>query len=76
MVKGWTEGTGKTVYERMEELRPYVASHDHKAEWVVIKALCDWADGSKHGKYQELAAASAVSLCLHVFGDPRALDGV
>ena len=25
----------------------YVSSHEHKVDWIVIKAICDWADGHK-----------------------------
>ena len=25
----------------------YVSSHEHKVDWIVIKAICDWADGNK-----------------------------
>ena len=25
----------------------YVASHEDKKDWIVIKAICDWGDGKK-----------------------------
>jgi nucleoside phosphorylase len=25
----------------------YVSSLEHRVEWIVIKAICDWADGNK-----------------------------
>jgi nucleoside phosphorylase len=31
----------------MEGTGLYVSSHQHKVDWIVIKAICDWADGSK-----------------------------
>ena len=31
----------------MEGTGLYVASADHKVDWIVIKAICDWADGNK-----------------------------
>jgi nucleoside phosphorylase len=31
----------------MEGAGLYVSSHDHKVDWIVIKAICDWADGNK-----------------------------
>jgi nucleoside phosphorylase len=43
--------------------------------WILVKAVCDWGDGKKHKQYQELAAASAISLCLDVFKDPALFDG-
>jgi nucleoside phosphorylase len=32
----------------MEGAGLYVASADHKVDWIVIKAICDWADGNKN----------------------------
>jgi nucleoside phosphorylase len=31
----------------MEGIGLYVPCHEHKVDWVVIKAICDWADGNK-----------------------------
>ena len=31
----------------MEGSGLYVSSHEHKVDWIVIKAICDWADGRK-----------------------------
>jgi nucleoside phosphorylase len=47
-----------------------------KIEWIVVKAICDWADGSKKNKHQALAAAAAVSLALKVLSNPNALVGL
>ena len=45
-------------------------------EWIIVKGICDWADGTK-GQNKELcqktAAESAVSLLDHIFSDNRAL---
>lgn len=43
--------------------------------WILIKAICDWADGSKHKRHQPLAAAAATSLAYHVLNRPDALNG-
>jgi nucleoside phosphorylase len=52
----------------MEGAGVYVASEGHKTDWIVIKAICDWADGHK-GRYkterQEKAAMSAATFFLH-----------
>jgi hypothetical protein len=58
----------------MEGAGLWAAADRNSTEWVLAKAVCDWADGCKHDKYQEMA--SAVSLCHHVFSDPHALDGL
>jgi nucleoside phosphorylase len=60
----------------MEGAGLWAASDRNRTEWMLAKAVCDWADGFKNDDYQELAAASAVSLCLHVFSDSHALDGL
>lgn len=59
----------------MEGAGLWAAAERHRKEWMVVKAVCDWGDGNKHDSYQELAAASAASLCHHVFDDQNALDG-
>jgi len=60
----------------MEGTGLWASSSRDKKDWIVVKGVCDWADGNKNDAYQMMAAASAVSLCLHVFRDPGALDGV
>ena len=40
----------------------YVSSYDNKVDWIVIKAICDWADGNKgvdKMARQKLAAKNA-----------------
>lgn len=44
------------------------------SEWIIVKAVCDWADGTKHKEHQPLAATSAVALVEHVFGPNGVLD--
>jgi nucleoside phosphorylase len=41
--------------------------------WILVKAICDWGDGKKHGKHQPLAAAAAVSLVHHVLSPKSVL---
>jgi len=52
------------------------ADRKKKCEWIVVKAICDWADGTKTKEHQEFAAASAVSLVEHVFNQVGALDAI
>lgn len=44
--------------------------------WILVKAICDWGDGTKHKRHQPLAAAAAVSLVHHVLSYKRALDSI
>ena len=60
----------------MEGTGLWSAAEAKRAHWILVKGVCDWADGHKHDDLQEMAAASACSLCHHVFSDARALDGL
>lgn len=53
----------------MEGSGLYVAATQHKIDWILIKAICDWADGRKgedKEARQALAAHNAASFVLHV----------
>lgn len=53
---------GEAIGGEMEGAGLYVSSHEHKVDWIVIKAICDWADGGKRYKKterQKLAAKNA-----------------
>jgi nucleoside phosphorylase len=43
----------------MEAVGMYAAAARNRLEWVVIKAICDWADGKKDKKHQKRAAMNA-----------------
>lgn len=51
------------------------AACDRKADWIVVKGICDFADGEK-GKdkieRQTIAIESALSLCIEIFNSPYA----
>lgn len=57
----------------MEGTGVYGASAKHRSEWIVVKAICDWGDGTKHDNHQTLAAAAAVSLVEQVISPKQAL---
>lgn len=40
-------------------------------EWILVKGICDWGDGTKNKDYQALAADAATSLCHAVFSNPH-----
>ena len=44
-----------------------------KHEWILVKAICDWADGDKTDNHYGFAAASAVSFVQHVLSQPGAV---
>jgi nucleoside phosphorylase len=43
-----------------------------KCEWILVKAICDWADGEKTDNHQGFAAASSVNYVKHVLSQPNA----
>lgn len=54
----------------MEGAGIYAACQDKEVPWILLKAICDFADGKKgvqKSEKQELAITVALSVCLHVF---------
>lgn len=52
----------------MEGAGLYVSCQDAKVDWILVKAICDWADGNKdHEKKQrqQQAAENAAAFVLH-----------
>jgi nucleoside phosphorylase len=53
----------------MEGAGLYAAAHLKKVDWILAKAICDWADGKKSQdkkKHQQLAAANSAGFVFHV----------
>ncbi|MCP4697963.1 MAG: hypothetical protein GY862_14090 [Gammaproteobacteria bacterium] len=50
----------------MEGAGLYAAARDAKVDWILVKAICDWADGSKNDEAQSLAARNAAQFVLYV----------
>ena len=50
----------------MEGAGLYVAASESKVDWILAKAICDWADGSKNYEFQQIAAQNATNFLLHV----------
>lgn len=57
----------------MEGAGVYAAADRQRIEWIIIKGICDWADGNKDKEHQPLAAAAAVSLVHFVLSEPDVL---
>ncbi|WP_426992448.1 hypothetical protein [Methylomonas sp. CM2] len=52
----------------MEGAGLYTACQDEKIDWILVKAICDWADGNKHQdkkERQQLAAQNAATFVLY-----------
>ncbi|MFO0951700.1 MAG: hypothetical protein U0835_11245 [Isosphaeraceae bacterium] len=58
----------------MEGVGLSAAAEREKCEWILVKAICDWADGEKSDNHQAFAAASAVSLVRHVLSQPGVIS--
>jgi len=54
----------------------WAAATRARIEWILVKAVVDWADGKKHSDFQPMAAAAACSLVKAVLTDPNALHGL
>jgi len=62
-----TQFEPEAVGGEMEGGGLYVAALEEKVDWLVVKAICDWADGSKgqdKRRRQRLAAGRAASLVM------------
>ena len=50
----------------MEGTGVYSAAHHNGVDWILVKAICDWADGNKDDLHQKQAAENAVRFTIHV----------
>ncbi len=60
----------------MEGAGVAAAAERNRREWIVVKAICDWGDGTKTKKHQEFAAAASVDLVEHVLNQLGSLDAL
>lgn len=58
----------------MEGVGFYATAHRKRIPCILLKSICDWADGQKHKKYQPLAAATASSLLFHILSRKNVFD--
>lgn len=59
----------------MEGAGIYAATTRAKVpEWILVKGICDWGDGTKNKDYQSLAADAATSLCYAVFNNTHSFE--
>ncbi|MEH1826730.1 MAG: hypothetical protein V7L22_15425 [Nostoc sp.] len=60
----------------MEGVGVYASAENMKTPCILVKSICDWADGNKRDIYQKFAAASAVSLVYEVLSHQYALESL
>ena len=63
----------KPLGGEMEGAGAYEAAEREKVEVILIKGICDWADGHKNDRAQPFAAYAAVSLAKYVLTKPHVL---
>ncbi|MCP4702539.1 MAG: tetratricopeptide repeat protein [Gammaproteobacteria bacterium] len=56
----------EAVGGEMEGAGLYAAASQTKTDWILVKAICDWADGDKNDEDQSSAARNAAEFVLHV----------
>ncbi|MBN2549940.1 MAG: hypothetical protein JXB15_12325 [Anaerolineales bacterium] len=49
----------------MEGAGLYAAASDARVDWILVKAICDWADGNKNDGAQSQAAENAAGFVLY-----------
>jgi nucleoside phosphorylase len=65
----------KAIGGEMEGAGVYAASSRAHAHWIVVKAICDWGDGSKTKEFQPLAARNAAAVVQAVLSEPGLVAG-
>lgn len=63
----------------MEGAGLFAAASQYNVEWILVKGICDFADGNKSTNkhvYQQLAIESSVSLCNHICSVPTIFDAL
>jgi nucleoside phosphorylase len=66
-IGGEMEGTGMAAACSRAEAR---------REWILVKSVSDWGDGTKGDRHRPLAAAVAASLVAHVLSEADATSGL
>lgn len=60
----------------MEAAGLYSAASELGTDWIVVKAICDWADGNKSDDHRDLAAAASASLVHEVLSNPHVFNDI
>ena len=55
----------------MEGASLYEVANDKHVEWVLVKAICDWADGDKNDDHQKQAAKNAARFAIQVLSQDQ-----
>jgi nucleoside phosphorylase len=63
----------KAIGGDMEAAGLYAAAARKKVEWIVVKGIADWADGTKTKQWQPFAALAAATFVENMLQDPLSL---
>ena len=66
VVKSFLKEEPEAIGGEMEGAGLYAAARDAGVEWILVKAICDWADGTKNDDIQPQAARNAASFVLYI----------
>ena len=66
----------KPVGGEMEGHATYAAAQSGGVEIILVKAICDWADGDKDDSAQLFAMEMAVDACQHLLSKPDVLSSL
>lgn len=76
----------KTFHNKLKELEPeaiggdmeggglYIAAIQHKIDWIIVKAICDWGDEQKGDTHHRQASENSAKFVYHIlkiWGDGR-----
>lgn len=65
---GLLEDEPEALGGEMEAAGLFAAAHEEKLDWLIVKAVCDYADGNKSKdkkRRQKIAAGSAMAFLGH-----------
>ena len=63
----------------MEGFGVYAACQDKNVDWIIVKSICDFADGQKKAnktEKQALAIDTALSICMKAFSEQYIFEGL
>src|SRR5207247_5403649 len=60
----------------MEGHGAYAAAQKPGVETILVKSICDWADGTKNDVAQQFAADTAADACHFLLSKPGILDAL
>jgi nucleoside phosphorylase len=54
----------------------YAANAKNKIDWIIVKAICDWADGNKNDEWHKIAANNSVEYAKYILSIENTLEEI